>query len=122
MSKGNKEHNSSVKNMHKKSPKHLKASGRECVGEHMAEILVFTGPGDRSFKISITMSVQESAEGASTAEQTWRPGENLPKHAGFTSLKNNTTKSRESSHHVCILEKVKALSISAESQHKKHKF
>lgn len=55
--------------MHKKGLKHSKASGRQCLGEHMAKVLIFTGPRDTSFKISTAVSVQKSVEGDTTAEQ-----------------------------------------------------
>ena len=69
ISKGNKGYNSFIKHMHKKGLEHSKASGRQCLGEHTAKVLIFTGPWDTSFKISTAVSVQESAEGDSTAEQ-----------------------------------------------------
>ena len=108
--------------MHKEDLEPSKASGRQCLGEHIAEVLVFIGPWDTSFKISKAASVQESAEEDSATEPMWRSGENLLKHAGFTRLKNNTMKSSGNNHYAWAQEKVEALSFSVEPQHKKRRF
>lgn len=87
----------------------------------MTEVLVFTAPWDTSLNMSKAASAQEPTEGDFAAEQMWRPGENLHKHVDFTRLKTNTTKSRESNHYACAQEKVEALPISEEPQHKKRR-
>lgn len=85
----------------------------------MAEVLVFIAPWDTSLNMSKAAPAQEPTEGDFAAEQMWRPGENLHKHVDFTRLKTNTTKSSESNQYACAQEKVEALSISEEPQHKK---
>lgn len=111
-SNGNKEHNSVKKNAQEKS-EIFKASGRQGLIKHIAEVLLFTGPWSTSFNISITnqiwQSVQKSTEGDPAAEQMWRPGEHLPKCPVFASLKNSTAKGSGSSQGACAQKKGKVL-------------
>lgn len=63
-------------------------------------------PWDTSLNMSTAVSAQECAEGDFVAEQTWRAGENLPKHTVSQASKLGQQENSESSHCACVRETV----------------